>query len=278
MENAVNALKMAAAILIFIIALGTSFSVFGTAKQTADSIIGMRDKQAYLEAAELDNGILYTSSESISKGTISGVTTKGDRVVGIDDVISTIYRYAKEKYGVTIVQANGKVLARFSTATESRIANYNAYNEEWWKDYTEKISLNIKTDYVTNLDFGSGIQSLYEVSYYNGNSGPDYDAKWLGNPNDIQKRIICDIYGGNYDIKDESGELKQSYTGKKLIDKLTETGKKIIEVTNEIDQSIYLKQTDESGNEIKDKDGNVLNSNLLQQHQMPTVEIVYIII
>lgn len=278
MENAVDALKMAAAILIFIIAIGTSFSVFGTAKQTADSIIGMRDKQAYLEAAKLDNGILYTSSESISKGTISGVTTKGDRVVGIDDVISTIYRYAKEKYGVTIVQADGKVLARFSTATESLIANYNAYNEEWWKDYTEKISLNIKTDYVTNLDFGSGIQSLYGVSYHNGNSGPGYDAKWLGNPNNIQKRIICDIYGGNYDIKDESGKLIQSYEGKKLIDNLNGTGKKIIEVTNEIDQSTYLKQTDESGNEIKDKDGNVLNSNLLQQHQMPTVEIVYIII
>ena len=32
MENAVDALKMAAAILIFIIALATSFSIFGTTK------------------------------------------------------------------------------------------------------------------------------------------------------------------------------------------------------------------------------------------------------
>ena len=64
MENAADALKLAAAILIFIIAIATSFSLFGTAKETADSIITMRDKQAYLEAAELDNGILYTSSGS----------------------------------------------------------------------------------------------------------------------------------------------------------------------------------------------------------------------
>ena len=69
MENAVDALKMAAAILIFIIALATSFSIFGTAKETADSIITMRDKQAYLAAAELDNGILYTSSSAIQGDT-----------------------------------------------------------------------------------------------------------------------------------------------------------------------------------------------------------------
>ena len=66
MENAADALKMVAAILIFIIAIASSFSLFGTAKQTADSIIGMRDKQKYLEAAELDNGIFYTSSSAIT--------------------------------------------------------------------------------------------------------------------------------------------------------------------------------------------------------------------
>ena len=51
MENVAEALKMAAAVLIFIIAIATSFSIFGTAKQTSDSIITMRDKQAYLESA-----------------------------------------------------------------------------------------------------------------------------------------------------------------------------------------------------------------------------------
>ena len=66
MENAVDAIKIASAILIFIIAFACSFSLFGTAKQTADSIITMRDKQAYLETAEEDvDGILYTSSSSI---------------------------------------------------------------------------------------------------------------------------------------------------------------------------------------------------------------------
>ena len=60
MENAADALKLAAAILIFILAIASSFSLFGKAKETADFIITMRDKQAYLEEATLDNGILYT--------------------------------------------------------------------------------------------------------------------------------------------------------------------------------------------------------------------------
>ena len=54
----------------------------------------------------------------------------------------------------------------------------------------------------------------------------------------------------------------QTYTGKNIITELT--GETIIEVTNEIDKSIYLKDGTEE-------------TNLLQQYEMPTVEIVYII-
>ena len=68
----------------------------------------------------------------------------------------------------------------------------------------------------------------------------------------------------------------QTYQGKGLLAKLTASNK-IVEVTNEIDNSNYLKQTDENGNPIKDDKGNVINSNLLQQYQMPTIEIIYII-
>ena len=132
MENAAEELKMSAAVLIFIIAIATSFSIFGTAKQTSDSIITMRDKQAYLESAEVDNGILYTSSTAIKSenvngvntnstaiksSNVNGVNTNGDRLVGKEDVYSTIYRYAKEKYGVTIMNTSGKIYVRFDSNT-----------------------------------------------------------------------------------------------------------------------------------------------------------------
>ena len=160
MENAASALKMGAAILIFIIAIASSFSLFGTAKETADSIITMRDKQKYLEAAELDNGILYTSSEAIRGDEettditieyISGVTTKGDRVVQADDVVATIYRYSKEKYGVTIVdESNGTVLARFDSGTDSFMTQYSNYTEDEVKKYITILNDNTENSYINN--------------------------------------------------------------------------------------------------------------------------------
>ena len=72
MENAAQALKTAAAVLIFVIAITVSFTMFSKAKATADAIITSKDNQEYLEAAELDTGILYTSSEAIEKADDTG--------------------------------------------------------------------------------------------------------------------------------------------------------------------------------------------------------------
>lgn len=265
MENAADALKMAAAILIFIIAIASSFSLFGTAKQTADSIIGMRDKQAYLNAAELDNGILYTSSTSIkgdetetdiTKEYVAGVTKNGDRVVKVDDVISTIYRYSKEKYGVTIVESSGTVIARFDSNTESIMAQYNII-ESGLKEYIEKLNNNTKNSYITNNMYTYYSKTSNTLLTIYGNSG----APWYGNDKEIQRRINYDISGGTYVYNE------RTYEGKGLLEKLT--GKKIIEVTNEIDQSKYLSDTNEAGEKVE--------TNLLQQYQMPTVEIIYIV-
>lgn len=257
MENAVNALKMAAAVLIFIIAIGTSFSVFSTAKQTADAIIGMRDKQAYLEAAEDVDGILYTSSESISSGSVSGVTRNGDRVVQIDDVFSTIYRYAKEKYGVTIVKSDGTVIARFDSNTESVMAKYNNI-ESGLDDYIKKINDNTKNIYIAEDMYTYSSKTLNTLLTIYGNSG----TPWYGNDEEIQKRINCDISGEWYEYNEKK------YKGKGLLSAL-QSASNIIEVTNEIDQSHYLEENDDEGNPI--------DTNLLQQYEMPTVEIIYIV-
>lgn len=284
MENAADALKMAAAILIFIIAIASSFSLFGTAKQTADSIINMKDKQAYLAAAELDNGILYTSTSAITdtvgdaheESNVKGVTINGDRIVGIDDVVSTILRYNKEKYGVTIIEKNtGKVLVRFDSNTENVMRRWNNIitNDETRKtaeqqkeEYTNKIKENLNNYYSNGniqLEYGD-LELLYKLKV-EGNSSITCGAPWYGNDKEIQKRIACDLDGTKYLCYDDT----QEYQGKGLINKLT--GKTIIEVTNEIDQSEYFKDTTTGGDDVE--------TPLLAGggYQMPTVEIVYII-
>ena len=268
MENAVEALKTAAAVLIFVIAITVSFTMFSKAKATADAIITSKDKQEYLEAAELDNGILYTSSEAISKAgdtetqsAISGMTTKGDRIVGIDDVISTIYRYYLEKYGVTIIKSNGEVIARFDSATESFVQSWteemqgtdnngNTLNaKELLEKYEEQIKNNISNTYIS-----SGIILKLEDLYKISNKG--IGAPWYGTESEIIKRVNSDLAGTNY-IKNG-----QTYNGKGLKEQLE--NKKIIEVVNEIDTSEYI------------KDGENTTS-LLKEYQLPTIEVVYII-
>lgn len=279
MENAVDALKMAAAILIFIIAIGSSFSLFGTAKQTADSIITMRDKQAYLEAAELDNGILYTSSSAIQGTTdeltgaqkkevssISGVTKKGDRIVSIDDIIFTIYRYEVENYAVTIIKESGEVIARYDTSTESSsyITRWNAKDEnnnpvisnENKEELTNELKAKLVNEYVTG-EIDLKLEEIYKLS--DGTVG----APWLSSSDSIKQRI-------NLDISGEEGKINgtTSYTGEGLLSQLQ--GKTVVEVINEIDETDYLEDIDENGNKI--------DTNLPQQYNMPTVEIIYIIL
>lgn len=260
MENAVDALKTAVAVLIFIIAITASFTMFAKAKVTADSIITSRDKQEYLESADLAN-ILYTDSTSIQSATM---TQFGDRIVQVEDVISSIYRYNLEKYGVTIVSTNGEVLARFDSNTENIMRQwYNIVDKDGKtadsirNEFAEKIKNNIQINAKKYLNSGKEISldktslaSLYKVEV-TGNDQIKVGAPWYGNESEIIKRCNIDISGTS---QYEYNKIK--YTGKDIYNTLN--GKKIIEVINEIDNSKYVGDT------------------LLQDYQLPTIEIVYI--
>lgn len=257
MENAADALKMAAAALIFIIAIASSFSLFGTAKQTADSIIGMRDKQKYLEAAELE-GVLYATSNSVkSDGT--KFTTNGDRIVSSGDVISTIYRYNKEKYGVTIVKTNGEVIKRYDSNTENIMRQY--YNiKSGLDEYKEQLEKNTKTKYAIPKFRGENLERVYAV-HVTGNNKIKCGAPWYGNDKEIRKRVNSDIAGEEYTYNEQSYNYG---TNQKNLFNILKNASKIVEVTNEIDRNEYLQDNGQT-------------TNLLQQYQMPTVEIIYIV-
>ena len=277
MENAVDALKMAAAILVFVIAIASSFSLFDKARETADSIVTMRDKQAYLTSAELDNGILYTSTEAITEGEEDvvaekiGVTTNGDRIVSIEDIVSTITRYSTEKYGVNIIN-EGKLIARFDSWTESQIkaatADQLTLSYQFFQKHSEDVLDRIKTKYCPNPTIGNedNILELYQLEESSSNF--KYGAPWYVSLKEIPKRIGADLNGTEY-TDDVTG---QKYKGKGLLNifkAALNANKYIVEVIIEKDNSTYLKDKDEDGNEIE--------TNLLQEYEMPTIEVVYII-
>lgn len=119
MENATDALKMAFAIMVFIIALSIVFSLLSKVKETADSILFYSDKTNYYEweTGSLENG----------------------RVVGIDTVISTLKNYRTQSSYVIIEDENGSKEYNFSSNMDEEIKNYINNNIASKAKYLENI-------------------------------------------------------------------------------------------------------------------------------------------
>lgn len=82
MENAADALQMAAFVLIFVLALSISINAFGEARQTSQVLLDYRDREydyTYIEANNPDE-------------------TK--RIVGAETIIPSIYKAYKENYKI----------------------------------------------------------------------------------------------------------------------------------------------------------------------------------
>jgi len=86
MENAADALKMAAAVLIFVLALSISINAFSEARQASDIILKYNDREyeyTYVEENKDSNGNVLT-----------------ERIVGMESIIPSIYKAYKENYKI----------------------------------------------------------------------------------------------------------------------------------------------------------------------------------
>lgn len=88
MENAVDALKIAFAVFVLVLALTVSIVSFNMAKASSDIILYTKDETNYYE--------------------YQGASGKAQerRIVGIETVIPTLFRYYKENYTVVFKQGN----------------------------------------------------------------------------------------------------------------------------------------------------------------------------
>lgn len=91
MENAADALKMAGAVLIFVIALSISIVSFGQVRQASDVILNYRDR----ETVYIDGDYYYEA-------------TGTERTVGLETVIPSIYRAYNEQYKIVFQFADGR--------------------------------------------------------------------------------------------------------------------------------------------------------------------------
>ena len=131
MENSVEALKLAFAVFVFVLALSVTFMVISQAKRTADTTLYYTDKTNFQEAYH-----------------------NGTNIVGVDDLISTLFRYYKESLSITIKDRSGTIIAIFDTGIEID-CTWRGSNSKTLERIKEFVSGNdTTTDYITfNQDF-----------------------------------------------------------------------------------------------------------------------------
>ena len=84
MENAAEALKMAGAVLLFLIAISVSIISFGNVREAADTILEYKDR----ETTYIDGEYYYSQS------------TENEREVGLETILPTLSRVYTENYKV----------------------------------------------------------------------------------------------------------------------------------------------------------------------------------
>lgn len=92
MENAVEALKMAFAVMAFMLALSVSINSFNKAKEASDMVLYSKDETNYYEYYQDYDGVEGKAAEN--------------REVGLETIIPTLYKYYKENYTVVFREAN----------------------------------------------------------------------------------------------------------------------------------------------------------------------------
>ena len=112
MDNAIDALKIAFAVLIFVIALSVTMNAFSQAKTVSDYVFYMADKTNFYEYISENRNADY-------------------RVVSGETIIPTLYRYYKENFNVIIKDANDKVLVEFNLEDEIKAYNKDYKSAPW---------------------------------------------------------------------------------------------------------------------------------------------------
>lgn len=103
MENAADALKMAAWVLIFVVALSIIINAFGMARQTTDILISYNDNEYYTDYVEQGNT---------------------ERKVGYETIIPAIYRAYKENYKIIFLNNDGTPIYFYENKNTKEQINY----------------------------------------------------------------------------------------------------------------------------------------------------------
>lgn len=188
MEDAAKALEIAGAMLIFIICLTLAFMMIGQTRATADAVFLSTDKTNYQEYA---------------KNSPDASTT---RIVGLETIIPTMYRYNNESLRIVIIDRSGKIVLVLDTGMEGQIINFPtkyllpSIIESQIKTRVGQISLPEKA--ILGIDDDWALYKRYLESYTSvlNSSKVSNAAPWAGDKANINKRVDSILAGTDVTI------------------------------------------------------------------------------
>lgn len=183
MENAADALKLAFYVILFVLALTLSITTFSKAKETSDIVIQLSDDSRYYEYEQITTGDI---EENV-------VDEAGNRIVGLETIIPTLYKYDKERYRVEFYNASGNPLTIYQTKI-STISNRAVYN--------------------TNRN--TEIKNIY---YFDIVDEEQRAEPWVGNSEQIKLHLDAILNGSKYHLPQYSADFTTydpNYSGSNL--------------------------------------------------------------
>ena len=149
MENVTRALIMVFGMLIFVISFSFSMYLINNFTTTANTLLDTVATTNYYDNIEVESDV-------------------DTRIVNVDTIVPTLYRYYKEQYAVQILDNSGKVIQLFDLDMEGKIASAAASTATEGSNYYLKSSI-----------YNTPTEKAYM-----------FEAPWMGNVNEDAKMRI----------------------------------------------------------------------------------------
>ena len=233
MENATDALKMAFAVLVFTMALSISVFMFSQLNEVSKSMIASTDSTAYYQYIRTDKN------------------SKNYRIVGLETIIPTLYKYYKENYTVLFLDKSGNPLNLYQTQMNKP--------ELWGSGIPDGTTQNPNVQNIAKYYVLDG--SSYQA-YANNITKPvctfDVDEEtvrhepWTGTHEDFKKNLDAFLRGGKFIYPNGSGDAYDY--GRGFIDRCQTYNYKFREMLGEYTYNLFTDEDDEENNARKENE------------------------
>lgn len=171
MENATHALIMAFAVFIFVIALTVSMVSLNSVKRVSDAILYTKDETNY-----------YTYTD------VKGKAAE-NRIVGLETIIPTLYKYYKENYTIVFKEAKYDEVTGNFIGDWKYLTVYQTIPNRNWEEHTYKNLMKAKY----------GKESLSnEIFSFDIDEETLRHEPWTGSEDKVKENIYCFLNGTQY--------------------------------------------------------------------------------